>query len=90
MRGKNQVTRSKPLFWERAGNRAVRKGKWKIVSDYPAVKWELYDMDNDRAETEDLSEKFPEIVKELAWDYVQWAAKTGVTDYETIKPKRFP
>ena len=27
--------RTQPLFWEHEGNRAVRSGKWKLVSTYP-------------------------------------------------------
>jgi arylsulfatase A-like enzyme len=82
-----QVNRNEPIFWERAGNRAVRKGKWKIVSDYEKNKWELYDLETDRGETTDVSTQHPEVVRELAFDYVQWSARTGVVEYETIKPK---
>ena len=75
-----------PIFWERAGNRAVRKGKWKIVSTYPAYKWELYDLDTDRGETTDIASSRTDIVNELSADYAKWAEKTGVVDYEKIKP----
>ncbi|HTE32499.1 MAG TPA: arylsulfatase [Chryseolinea sp.] len=83
----SEVDRGAPLFWERAGNRAVRKGNWKIVSTYPAYKWELYDLEKDRGETTDLSGEHPEIVNELSSDYFKWATQTGVVDYERIKPK---
>ncbi|MBT5708961.1 MAG: hypothetical protein HOI66_21800, partial [Verrucomicrobia bacterium] len=47
------------------GNRAVRRGNWKLVAlDYEA--WELYDFRNDRTEMNDLSEKFPLKVKQLS------------------------
>jgi arylsulfatase len=82
----DEVNRTEPIFWERAGNRAVRKGKWKIVSTYPAYKWELYDMENDRGETADLAAGKTDIVNELSADYFKWAEKTGVVDYEKIKP----
>lgn len=82
----NEVNRNEPIFWERAGNRAVRKGKWKLVSDYEKNKWELYDLETDRGETTDVSAENPQVVRELAFDYVQWAARTGVVEYETIKP----
>lgn len=85
--GKSEtVDRAEPIFWERAGNRAVRKGKWKIVSTYPAYKWELYDLEKDRGENNDLSAENTEIVNELSADYFKWADKTGVVDYEKIKP----
>jgi arylsulfatase A-like enzyme len=75
-----------PIFWERAGNRAVRKGKWKIVSTYPAYKWELYDLETDRGETTDIAASRTDIVNELSADYARWAERTGVVDYEKIKP----
>ena len=43
------LARTQPLFWEHEGNRAVRSGKWKLVSAYPKA-WELYDMTADRVE----------------------------------------
>lgn len=85
--GKSEtVEREEPIFWERAGNRAVRKGKWKIVSTYPGYKWELYDLERDRGETNDLSAVNTEIVNTLSADYFKWADKTGVVDYDKIKP----
>jgi len=63
------------LFWEHQGNRAIRKGKWKLVSKVQGPKkfspddeskWELYDMEMDRTEITDISTSYPEIVKALA------------------------
>ena len=39
----------RPMFWEHEGNRAVRLGRWKLVSEY-GKPWELYDMEVDRTE----------------------------------------
>lgn len=85
-----QVQRGEPLFWERAGNRAVRKGKWKLVSIYPNTKWELYDMDKDIGETTDLAAQHPAVVRELSWEYQKWAVRNNVVDFETIKPANSP
>ncbi|HKZ36317.1 MAG TPA: arylsulfatase [Chryseolinea sp.] len=82
-----EVNRNEPVFWERAGNRAVRKGKWKLVSDFEKNKWELYDMEKDRGETTDVASENLLVVRELAFDYQQWASRTGVVDFETIKPQ---
>ncbi len=67
------------LFWEQDGNRAVRQGKWKLVWDVELKRWELYDVEADRAETKDLVEQYPAKVKELAAAYERWAAATGHT-----------
>jgi arylsulfatase len=55
-------------------NKAVRRGKWKIVTvgDKP---WELYNMETDRTELNDLSEKMPEKVAELAKLYDAWVRR---------------
>jgi arylsulfatase A-like enzyme len=83
-----EVNRGEPLFWERAGNRAARKGNWKIVSTYPSYKWELYDLSKDRGETTDVAAKFPEIVDQISAEYFKWADRTGVVDYDKIKPSQ--
>ena len=83
-----EVNRGEPLFWERAGNRAVRKDNWKIVSTYPGYKWELYDLGKDRGETTDLSARYPEKVDQLSAEYFKWAERTGVVDYDKIKPNQ--
>src|SRR5439155_11689859 len=71
------LTRTKPIFWEHEGNRAVRDGDWKLVSKENQP-WELYDMSQDRSETRDLAGKFPERVKKLAAAWNDWASRAGV------------
>lgn len=83
----SEVNRGEPIFWERSGNRAVREGKWKIVSTFPSYKWELYDIENDRGETKDLANIHPEIVNKLSTSYNEWAARTGVVEYSKIRPQ---
>ena len=63
------------LCWENFGHRAIRKGKWKLVSKHRV--WELYDMEADRSEMRDLSGALPGKVEELAWTYDAWARRVG-------------
>jgi arylsulfatase A-like enzyme len=72
-----------PLFWEHEGNAAVRVGKWKLVRKYPGA-WELYDMDLDRTELNDLAAKHPARVSEMKAQYDAWAARCGVIPREKI------
>jgi arylsulfatase A-like enzyme len=66
-----------PMYWEHEGNRAVRHGKWKLVSRYPD-KWELYDMKADRSEIHDLAAKEQERVKQMTALYEAWAEKMKI------------
>ncbi|MHC4442633.1 MAG: arylsulfatase [Planctomycetota bacterium] len=76
----------RPIFWEHEGNRAVRLGKWKLVSRYPGL-WELYDLRADRTEMNDLAGKNPEKVKELASLYSRWAECNGVLSWNEVSAK---
>lgn len=69
------------LFWEHTGNRAIRRGHWKLVSDYPAA-WQLYDMETDRTERIDLAGQHPELARDLADEWRSWADEVGVIPWE--------
>jgi arylsulfatase A-like enzyme len=57
------------LYWEFHENptsdQAIRKGKWKAVRHSPAGPIELYDLDQDRIETNDIAAEHPEVVAEM-------------------------
>jgi len=53
--GRGSTQEDTPLYWEHAGNGAIRRGRWKLVREYPRA-WELYDMQSDRSELQDLAE----------------------------------
>jgi arylsulfatase len=72
------------IFWEHEGSRAIRKGKWKLVAEI-GDPWELYNLETDRSEINNLAAKYPEKVKELEKEYQQWAVKVGVVDWNKIK-----
>lgn len=75
------------FFWEHEGNRAVRKGNYKLVMLSSSPGWELYDESTDRTESHDLAAEKPELCKELAADYEAWAKRCGVVPWSTIKAK---
>lgn len=72
-----KLARRAPLFFMHEGNRAVRDGKWKLVSKHGG-EWELYDMEADRTEIRNLAAGRPAEVKRLAEAYEAWAARTNV------------
>jgi arylsulfatase A-like enzyme len=60
------------LYWEfheRGGKKAVRKGKWKAVKlncfNENKTRIELYNLEEDRNESNNLAKKYPEIVNEM-------------------------
>lgn len=79
------ITKNRTLFWENIGNRAVRHGKWKLVSQYPENEWYLYNMEKDRTELNNLSQERPELVKELIRKYDNWANRVGVVPRNEIQ-----
>jgi arylsulfatase len=62
----------------------VRQGDWKLVSQRPDNKWELYNISIDRSELNDLSAKYPQKVTELAAMYNAWAARAGVVEFDKL------
>jgi len=84
------------LFWEHEGNRAIRMGKWKLVARAwtdsecgrsGLNKWELYDLDADRTELNNLASQYPDRVKAMSASWVEWAQRLHVLpwpwDYES-------
>jgi arylsulfatase len=71
------------LFWEHEGNRAVREGRWKLVSKYPGS-WELYDVEADRTELNNLASSDPSRVERMASLYDAWAKRSGVVPWKDL------
>ena len=68
------------LFWEHEGNRAVRAGRWKLVA-VRAKPWELYDLDADRTERNDLASRHPETIAALSARRDDWARRSKVLPF---------
>lgn len=65
------------LYFRFGQCRALRQGIWKVVSFYGS-RWELYDLENDRFEQQDLARMYPEKVKELSARWHQMAEYTDL------------
>lgn len=72
-----ELENDRTLFWEHLGNKAVRKGDWKMVFAKSNKKWYLYNLAEDNTEVNDLSEDYPEKVEELKHLYDDWAERVG-------------
>ena len=71
------------IFWEHEGNRAVRQGQWKLISRHPGA-WELYDLEADRTEIEDLAARHPERAASMLKLYQNWAARAQVEPWQKV------
>jgi len=71
------------MYFEHQANRAIHMGKWKLVSKGTNKKpyigpWELYDLEKDRTELDDLSKQHPDIAKKLEKIWHDWAVENNV------------
>lgn len=65
------------LLFEHYGAAAIREGKWKLVRHNDKRPWELYDMEKDRSELNDLAKDHPERVSalEALWTWHAWRTR---------------
>jgi arylsulfatase len=86
IRGERQPERT--IGFDHQGAHALRQGDWKLVwgkrMPYD-IRWELYNLAEDRCETTDLAGQQPERVKAMAAEWEQWARRVQVI-YD--KPKK--
>lgn len=65
------------LCWNVSGSRAVRMGRWKMVAA-KGKSWELYDLQADRTELNDLAASEPARAEAMSAAYRQWAERVGI------------
>lgn len=81
--GKQQQTRSKPLFWLRPPDRpgpkndrfpdlAVREGDWKLLVNEDGSKPQLYDLSKDIGEAHNLAADHKDVVERMKKDVLDW------------------
>ena len=66
------------LYWEHIRHRAVRQDSWKLVMDRRVGEWELYNLDTDPVERQDLIASHPDLADNLAGLWHAWADSLGV------------
>ena len=83
-----QHVNERSIYIEHEGNCAILKGPWKLVSD--SKKWELYNLDDDRTETNNLVDKHPVRVKEMQTEWLAWARRINVFPAPKKHSKKHP
>jgi uncharacterized sulfatase len=82
--GNSQESRKAPLFFRRPPDRknfakyqqlpdlAVRDDQWKLLCDYDGGRAELYDLNNDPGESNNVADKNPEVTTRLVAAVMAW------------------
>ena len=81
------------LCFDHFDSSAIRKGDWKLVrgnNRYKERIWELYNLDEDRCETNNLIEANPDKAKELEAEWLAWAKRVKVNPYYLHKQANPP
>ena len=82
---KKDKMKERPIFWHyphysnqgvEPGS-AVRLGKYKLIDNFEKGRQELYDLENDLSETNDISAENPEKTKELFKLLNDWRRETN-------------
>ena len=71
----NETHREQPIYWAWSKGKALRHNNWKIVKHGIGSNWDLYDMDKDPTEINDLSEIYPDTLQSLDSLYEKWYSK---------------
>ena len=82
--GKSSMSRQLPLCWRRPPDRpngageenlpdlAIRERQWKLLCEYDGSQPQLYDLNQDRAETANLAGQHPDLVRRLTAAVGAW------------------
>lgn len=75
------------LYWQSSPKkqRAIRKGKWKLVSEGENYGTELYNLEEDLLEENNVSKLYPEVVQELDSLFYIWSKSVGSGQQEYIE-----
>lgn len=69
------------IGFDHQGAHALRRGNWKAVWSKrmpEEIRWELYNLANDRCEMHDLANSEPQILADMVKEWERWAHEVGV------------
>jgi arylsulfatase len=76
LKGKTDEQRQGPIYWQWSDGRAIYDQGWKLVTE-GEDNWQLYDLRQDRTETNNLLEQKPQRVEGLKQKWQQWWQQTA-------------
>ncbi|MFG0286540.1 MAG: sulfatase-like hydrolase/transferase [Rhodopirellula sp. JB044] len=87
IRNNSVLNRGRPLVGYRAYEdlyASVREGDWKLLA-FRSGKVNLYNVESDESEQNDVAESHPEIVSSLTRQLVAWEKEMGVQEYSGVQ-----
>jgi arylsulfatase len=78
--------RDRTLGFDHQAAHGLRQGDWKVVwtkRSADPIRWELFDLSQDRCETQDVSNQHPERLKQMVTEWERWASRVLV-DYKKL------
>lgn len=75
------------IYWEHEGNQAIRMANWKLVRRH-GTPWELYDIDNDRTELNNLAARETARVEMMSAKWEAWAKRANVLPWQSWLPSQ--
>lgn len=86
LKGENTDAPHEMLAWRFGPQKAIRRGNWKLVDvrDMEAKTqsgWQLYDLENDISESNNLAAKKPDLVADLSRAWNEWDAKNKTPEW---------
>ena len=95
LKNRKAKSKSKPQYFEMFGHRGLVQDGWKAVSfhppgsDFASDKWELYHLNKDFNELDNLAEKEPERLKAMIEEWWRQAEKSNVLPLDDRFAPRF-
>lgn len=81
-----KASKDRTVYFEHENGRAMREGDWKLVAPKQRDStWELYNLSQDRTETQNLAAKYPERVAQMARSWEEWFASVMAVASEQKK-----
>src|SRR5699024_8792150 len=74
-KGRGYKTKKGEVSRDRSPNLAIQQGMWKLLMDYDGDNVELYNLNSDPGEVDNLKQKYPQKVKELKKKLIEWRVK---------------
>ena len=84
LQGNDSPIHTQPICCEHEGNIMVRDGEWKLVRFF-SEPWELYQVETDRSEANNLAGQHPEVVERLSEAFDEWAGRVGALPWTEAK-----